>query len=65
MAFLGQDGEFHASDFVAEIQDKISKLSNVAQERDRIHAENEDKPAKIAIAAAVGLWAIYYFLIKR
>ena len=65
MAFLGQDDEFAKSDFVTEIQDKMAKITNVAIHRDEIIAANEETPMKIAIAAGIGMWGIYHFLIKR
>lgn len=59
MAFLSDDT------VVTEIQEKMNKLSDVASLRDQIFADNEDKPMKIIIAAVIGGWLIYHFLIKR
>lgn len=48
-----------------QAQQKIEAIRNVAEHRDQIFADNEDKPMKIVIAAAIGMWCIYHFLIKR
>ena len=59
MAFLGDD------ETLDQVQEKIEAIKNVAEHRDQLFEENIDKPMKIAIAAIVGMWAIYHFLIKR
>jgi hypothetical protein len=50
---------------VEEMHEKMRRITNVAIYRDQVFAENTDKPIKIAIAAVVWGWVIYYFLIKR
>lgn len=60
MAYVGEE-----VDVFAEAQKKVDSLERVSQYRDSIFASNEDKPMKILIAAGVGFWLIYHFLIRR
>jgi len=63
MAYLDdEEGPREALD--VELQ-KMSILKDVADVRDRIIDENIDTPQKIVIGAMIGVWAIWYFLIKR
>jgi len=63
MAYLDdEEGPREALD--VELQ-KMSILKDVADVRDRIIDENIDTPQKIVIGTMIGVWAIWYFLIKR
>ena len=52
-------------DFAQQAQEKLQKIANIAEERDRVFTENEGKEVKI-FGMGVGIvLAIYYFLIRR
>lgn len=46
-------------------EEKKVLLAKVGQYRDQLWDANQDKPMKIIIAAVIGGWLIYHFLIKR
>lgn len=62
MAFIG---EVDQEDILANIQDRIQKINEVAEVRDEVFAANQDKPLKIVLWGTGIAWAIYHFLIKR
>ena len=64
MAFAEYDDE-QPIDLLDQLQEKATKMSEVAKVRDKIFSENEDKPIKLIFMAAGIGWAIYHFLIKR
>ena len=65
MAFIGQTDETTQSDILDDIQKKMASIANVANERDRIHAEAEGKGLEIIVGGVIWAWLIYRFLIKR
>jgi len=69
MAFIGEDEAAATSDdpfdVVQRVQEKMQKISNVANERDRIFAEGQGKEWNVAMMGAGIAFAIYYFLIRR
>lgn len=66
--FLGQteqEEDAAIAEAIQSFEDRVVKLKEVKEFKDKLYEENKHTPIKI-IAMGVGIsWAIYHFLIKR